>query len=317
MLDASKRLRGLLVGFVVVLVVVCAWYPPIQNLANEQVDAGLKRALISFATARTLNGVISVIQGTEIAMTPAGVGVTLTLGQILDPINDLVEEFSSWMLVASVAFGVQKMLLVVGAHWLISLLVTAFAFTWAVLHFRGASPQWLTRTVLVLLLVRFAIPVATLGSELVFQKLMAKDYLVDQAALVIAANKVGKAGPEQTAAMTSAPDAPRATTQAEAPGTKSWLRGLFDREGGSPEAAAPAEERGLGARIKDRLNGFVPEVPNLGAIKAAVEEVPERIVKLIVIFLMQTMIVPIFLLWAMLKVASGALGLGRASGPIA
>ena len=280
MLDASKRLRGLLVGFVVVLVVVCAWYPPIQNLANEQVDAGLKRALISFATARTLNGIISVIQGTEIAMTPAGVGVTLTLGQILDPINDLVEEFSSWMLVASVAFGVQKMLLVVGAHWLISLLVTAFAFTWAVLHFRGASPQWLTRTVLVLLLVRFAIPVATLGSELVFQKLMAKDYLVDQAALVIAANKVGKAGP------------------------------------GSPEAAAPAEERGLGARIKDRLIGFVPEYPDLVAIKAAVEEVPKRIVNLIVIFLMQTMIVPIFLLWAMLKVASGALGLGRASGPI-
>jgi len=271
----------LLIGLIVAVVLLCAWYPPIQNLANEQVDAGLKRALISFATARTLNGVISVVQGTELAVAPAGVGVTLTLGQILDPINDLVEEFSSLMLVASVAFGVQKMLLVLGAHWVISLLVSAVVVAWGWLHLRRASPQWLTRTVLVLLMVRFAIPVVTLGSDLVFQQLMAKAYLEDQAALDIAAHRVGKAGPEQTAAL-------------------------------------PAQEKGLLDNIRDtikaRINGFVPDVPNLGEIKTAVEQVPERIVKLIVVFLMQTMIIPIFIIWALFKVAAGAFGFSRASG---
>ena len=32
-----------------------------------------------------------------------GVGVTLTLGEVLDPVNDLVEQFSSLMLAAAVA----------------------------------------------------------------------------------------------------------------------------------------------------------------------------------------------------------------------
>ncbi|MCB1944024.1 MAG: hypothetical protein KDI53_18575, partial [Candidatus Accumulibacter sp.] len=85
----------------------------------------MKRALVSFATARALNAVISVAQGTEVSMQPAGMGVVLTPGQLLDPVNDLVEQFSHLMLAASVAFGVQKVLISIGAYWVISLLLTA------------------------------------------------------------------------------------------------------------------------------------------------------------------------------------------------
>ena len=42
-----------------------AWLAPLDAPATAQVDAGLKRALVSFATARALNGVISVAQGTD------------------------------------------------------------------------------------------------------------------------------------------------------------------------------------------------------------------------------------------------------------
>jgi len=98
------------------LAALVAWYRPLQDVANAQVDAGLKRALISFASARALNAVISVIQGTEFSIQPIGVGVTLTSGQVLDPVNDLIEQFSTLMVVASVAFGVQKVLLAIGAH---------------------------------------------------------------------------------------------------------------------------------------------------------------------------------------------------------
>lgn len=45
-------------------------------------------------------------QGTEVAVEPAGVGVIFTPGQILDPVNDLLEQFSNLMLAASVAFGI-------------------------------------------------------------------------------------------------------------------------------------------------------------------------------------------------------------------
>ena len=100
--------RKAFAAFTMAAVLSCAWLAPLDAPAMQQVDAGLKRALVSFATARLLNGVISVAQGTEASVQPFGVGVTFAPGQILDPVNDLVEQFSHLMLAASVAFGVQK-----------------------------------------------------------------------------------------------------------------------------------------------------------------------------------------------------------------
>ncbi len=108
-------LQRLVVAVIVVSAALAAWYRPLQDVANAQVDAGLKRALVSFASARALNAVISVIQGTEFSVKPIGVGIAMTPGRILDPINDLIEQFFTVMLVAIVAFGVQKMLLSIGA----------------------------------------------------------------------------------------------------------------------------------------------------------------------------------------------------------
>src|SRR5690606_26053853 len=104
---------------------------PLDNAATQQVNAGLQRALVSFATARALNAVISAAQGTEVSVQPLGVGLNFAPGQLLDPVNDLVEQFANLMLMASVAFGVQKILIVMGAYWLISLAFTAVALGWA------------------------------------------------------------------------------------------------------------------------------------------------------------------------------------------
>ena len=94
---------------------------------NCQSPAGPQRALASFAVAKTLNAAISAAQGTEVAVQPVGVGITLTVGQVLDPLNDLVEQFASLMLAAAIAFGVQKVLLAISAHWPVSLVVTVAA----------------------------------------------------------------------------------------------------------------------------------------------------------------------------------------------
>src|SRR5512138_1985025 len=112
--------RGVL-AVVVAALIALAWIAPAENPAHEQVDAGLQRALVSFATARALNAVISLAQGTEVALHPAGFGINLSIGETLDPVNDLVERFAELMLVASVAFGVQKVLLTIGAHWIVTL----------------------------------------------------------------------------------------------------------------------------------------------------------------------------------------------------
>ena len=68
----QKRMKPIELRFVqrialaalVAIMVACSWLTPLDSAANQQVDAGLKRALLSFATARALNAVISVVQGT-------------------------------------------------------------------------------------------------------------------------------------------------------------------------------------------------------------------------------------------------------------
>ncbi|MBE0475171.1 hypothetical protein [Rhodoferax sp.] len=320
----QNRLKRALIIVAAVLIVVCSWYPPIQSLAEAQVDDGLKRALISFASARTLNALISVLQGTEMSMQPLGVGLTLTLGQALDPINDLVEQFSSLMLFASVAFGVQKALLAVGANWLVSLLVSATAIVWAGLSLIKKSPFWLTRLFLVLLLIRFAIPVVTIGSDFFYQQLLAEDYVEQQKSIDAVSVEIAKAAPQLPAnGSVDAKVTPAApvngteppSEEQSAPATEmGWFGKLTDQVlPGTPSVEAPSTnlpantpQKSWMERLKERFSSAMPNVNlDYDSIKKTLENLPERIVKVIVIFLLQTMIIPIVLLWALYKIAMG------------
>lgn len=254
----------------VVAAVACSWWPAIENVANQQVDAGLKRALVSFGVAKTLNAAISVAQGTEVAFQPVGVGVTVTVGQILDPLNDLVEQFASMMLTASVAFGVQKALLAIGAHWLISAAVTGVAVVWALLWWRGRAPAWLSRALLVLILVRLAIPVITIGGDWVFHRFLADNYQQAQGEL----DKISVTASEPAIAVPE----------------KGKNEGLWEKVKRWTEAA---ESLDVKARLAD--------------LQEAVSRATDHVVDLMVVFVMQTIVVPIVLLWALLKVVGGVL----------
>ena len=93
------------------LLVVLSFSGNADKMGQEYTETGLKRALITFASARAINGIISVTQGTEVAIQPGGMGAVLTPGEILDPINDLVEQFSQVMLFSAAVLGTQKLLI--------------------------------------------------------------------------------------------------------------------------------------------------------------------------------------------------------------
>lgn len=132
--------RQLVVATVAALVAVAlAVLGTLDTWAGREVDAALGRALLAFALARGLNGVISVVQGTQVALEPGGLGVTLTPGEILDPVNDLVEQFSTVMLVASASLGLQKLLLGISAWWPLTLLMALALSGWIALAWRGGA----------------------------------------------------------------------------------------------------------------------------------------------------------------------------------
>ena len=254
-------LQRAILPLLLLALVACAWFAPLDAPAGEKVDAGLKRALVSFATARALNGVISVAQGTELSLQPAGVGATLAPGQLLDPVNDLVERFSDLMLGASVLFGAQKILLGVGSYWPISTMLTLAALAWAWLWLRRRPIEpWLSRLLVLALMLRFAVPAVTLGTDLVWQQFLAEDYRVSQQAI----------------------DATTSDAASRDPATQ----------------ADPAQQS-----LLDQLRRWFAHNTDVRArfdeLKLALENATEHLIRLMVVFVLQTVVVPGVMLWVM------------------
>ena len=268
-----KNARQIVVAVCMAVVVVCSWLGPLDSPASEQVDAGLKRALVSFATARLLNGVISVVQGTQISAQPFGVGVNLTPGQLLAPLSELVKHFSDLMLAASVAFGIQKVLISIGSYWLLSAVLTVAAFGWTWFYFRRlSSPGWMCRALVILLMLRFAIPLVTIGTDLLSQKFLTAEFTSSQQAIDLSSVQVAAFIP------------PMPTT---------------------------SEAQGTWERVKDWLAKSTDVKTHFENLKKAAEQAIDHIVRIMVIFLLQTLIIPILLLWALYGVLRGTFELPR------
>ncbi len=170
-----------LFSLVLLLAAVLSVTPFMDQRAAADYEQLFQRAFITFALARTINGVISVVQGTEIALQPAGVGVTLTPGEILDPVNDLVERFSWIMMGATISLGVQNVLLDISAWWVIQVLVAALA-VWMLIRLwypgKGSKAYWtlLKRVFLLLLFIRFAVPVMLIANDMLYQQFLEQRY---------------------------------------------------------------------------------------------------------------------------------------------
>lgn len=127
-----------------------------------QIHQSLQNSLTTFAVARTLNGVISVAQGTELAIEPAGVGISLAVGEVLDPINDLIERFSWVMLASSTSLGIQALVLEFSGAKVIGVLLTLISllmagYLWLPAK-TGTTPRLLlSRALILLCFIRFSV----------------------------------------------------------------------------------------------------------------------------------------------------------------
>ena len=148
-------MRRIVFAILIISATALAWWPALQAEGNATVESAFKRALITWAIARGLNGVISVAQGTEVAIQPAGVGVNFAPGEILDPVNDLVERFSWIMMLATSSLGVQQILLAMSGWQGLLLALTIAAGVALVVPWFVKNPQLIqicTRLFLFLLL---------------------------------------------------------------------------------------------------------------------------------------------------------------------
>lgn len=257
----QSRLTRVFLTAGLLTLVAASWSGFLDNNAQTTTEASFKRALATFALARGLNGVISVAQGTEIAIQPVGVGLTITAGEILDPLNDLVERFSWLALVACASLGTQMLMTELLSNvWISSLLsVTVLAYLFVLWWPKGfAGREILLKICLLLVFIRFVFTVVTLASG--------------------------------------------------------WINSavLVDRQEASMERIAQTTENiellqveDTDASLLERFSTFLDEQrqvfdvrAQLLALKERVESAIEALVDLIIVFVVQTLILPILGLFA-------------------
>lgn len=238
-----------------------------DDFARQRTDQAFERSLVTFAVARGINAAVSVVQGTELAVEPGGVGVVLAPGEVFDPVNDLIERFSWVMLASSASLGIQKVLLDASATPLMRGVVAitvgiGLVLLWIVRHGGSAWRVWLWRMIGMALFLRFAVLMVALASDGVYQGLLEARYHQSMAAL----------------------QSTEATVKAQ-----------------TPEPNLPSsEDVGLAERIghwwKQRQSQWnVSE--RIDAMRAALSGAVHDLIQLLVVFILQTMVLPLLFLW--------------------
>lgn len=267
--------RWFMVGLVL-LAIILSSLTSVDRIAELEYEKIFQRAFVTFALARTLNGVISAVQGTELALQPAGVGVTLTPGQILDPVNDLVERFSWIMLGATLSLGIQQVLLDVGQWWVIKIVVAGLGVAWLWLRFRrsaegqnraGQASRTILRVFVIVLFVRFAVPLTLIANEALYDVFLEPRYLESTEVIETAGAEI-----EEVSA-----------------------RPIVEEDEDDVGLIETLERALMDTRDSLDIRNRVDQIQKRAA------DLVEHLVQLCVVFILQTGILPIAFLWTFLQ----------------
>ncbi len=171
--------RSFLTVFILTLLIIIFLIPRdiFSNVKSSYLDNSMQKALYTFSVAKGLNGVISVVQNSYMDLTPAGVGVEFAAGEILDPLNDLVERFSLIMLYSVAAIGVLKILNYVDLYISLKILlpVALILFLFGI-WFKEIFLKYALKVTVFSLILSLLIPFYTLLNYTFYDSFLKKDY---------------------------------------------------------------------------------------------------------------------------------------------
>lgn len=144
--------------------------PILDRNTDSYFQDAIKKAGIAYASCRIVNGSVSVIQNSTLQLEPAGVGISLAAGQILDPVDDMTERLSDVLVTAITSLGVQKLAYEISISFappIIAILLLIMSFLIWFKNERIASMQQnLLRIIVFVMVARFCLPVSSLVNDM-------------------------------------------------------------------------------------------------------------------------------------------------------
>ena len=269
----KNSLKNWLMSALIIILLGLGSTNTIDSIAENKLEASFTNALTTFAVVRGINAVISVVQGTEVAIEPGGVGVILTPGEILDPANDLIERFSWIVLAASTSLGAQIVLLKIGttvlANYLLILSGSILLISiWTSILVNSSWKNFLIKSAILVIFIRFLIPIVTLANEVVYSSILSPTYINSQEVLENVENDVQEL---------QARDSSSVSDESEE-GILGTISRFYERTTNSMNLSARYRE------YDEKIAGA-----------------SKHIINLIVVFIFQTIVFPVIFLWLAIK----------------
>ena len=310
-MNSNKLLRTVLI----LVIAAAAISGTVDNVSKEYAEQSLTRALLTFTAARALNGAVSVAQGTEVAVEPGGVGVILTPGQVLDPINDLIERFSSVMLVAASSLGLQLVLLEISSWWFITAMLVFSLAVWlsSIWSRRIRDNKYVVMTVrltLMLTFLRLAVPVVIICTNLIFDAFLLTKHETATAELNRSSTQIAAVDVQFDETENHDNVLPQSDDQSSSEEPDDELSQWDAFLDAIPDIDSIGSE--LKSSSKDLYSGVadwysrISVSARMAQLKASAEDATRHIVDLIVIFVLQTILFPLGFLWIIVEVLKAA-----------
>ncbi len=145
-----------------VVLLALAWTGALDTISDAYVSDALLDAGIIYGTARGINALVSALQGTELDMWL----VTFSIGELLDPVNDVIERFSGVMTIAVTSLVIQQLLLTIFSDVTFSAALTALWASALIAYFVGRTTGFpaLCRIFLIAAFLRFSLALVVLAN---------------------------------------------------------------------------------------------------------------------------------------------------------
>ena len=145
--------------------------PILDTTTDNYFKEAITKAGLAYATCRIVNASVSVIKDSTLELEPAGIGVSLAIGQVLDPIDDMTERLSDVIVTAITSLGVQELAYEISVK-LAPPILSVFIFVLTILiWFKNKNvvrfKKITIRIIFIILIARFCLPISSMANEFI------------------------------------------------------------------------------------------------------------------------------------------------------
>jgi hypothetical protein len=176
--ETKKYQNKLIKFFIGILISIILFYssglrfPVIDSKTDQYFYNSIKKAGLAYVTCRGVNSVVSVLKGSDLQIGPGGVGVSISVGEVLDPIDDMTERLSDVLVTAITSLGVQKLIYEISISIALPVLSIILLIITLMLLFDDEKYKKiqnnLVKISLLVIIFRFFLPVSSMANDFLY-----------------------------------------------------------------------------------------------------------------------------------------------------